>query len=350
MNKKIIIYLIPIFCIFYVNPLTVGSNTAFSRQPFITFPAADANNNLRGFASFEKGFALADQTTTTTYDSFFPLSGAIFLNGGGLILNQDLTTTNSFVMATGGCVVGNGHSFECEKQSTNFFFPAQNSPTTATFKFIDTTLVLNNDIVFTRPILFQGVCRVNGRGFAVTFGSRSSLIVQPDTVLIIENTILNGLQDGKFSFRNDGSFIELCENVINLDANFTFTQGSILFAQDVSITGTGKFIYAAKLSSSIDSLSTLFIDNGMTFSYNPRVANKGLLFMTDATSGLYLNGCTLHSTRTGIQLSNGILFFDNKVTLSSEAKNSGEALALKSDLNVQVLSGANVQVSGLVKI
>jgi hypothetical protein len=58
----------------------------------------------------------------------------------------------------------------------------------------------------------------------------------------------------------------------------------------------------------------------------------------------------LHSTRTGIQLSLGTLIVDDKVTFSSEAKNSGEAMSLKSDLNIRLLGNAALELFGHIKL
>ncbi len=115
----IIILHIPTF----VFPVSIGSNVAFSRQATANFPNTDTNNTMLGFAIFPNGFNLTDQTTTCTYDNFFPVSNKVNINQGTLILRQDFALTNSFNIASGMFVRGNGKYFELGKQLTDVFLP-----------------------------------------------------------------------------------------------------------------------------------------------------------------------------------------------------------------------------------
>ena len=115
------------------------------------------------------------------------------------------------------------------------------------------------------------------------------------------------------------------------------------------MTGTNKFSYTAARTSTISSFGMLTFDHGTTFSYAPRVAKKNLIFMTDETSEIYLNGCTLSSTITGLRLTSGSLTFDNKVTLSSQARNTGEAFELTPNVKINVLGNALVDAYGIIK-
>ena len=110
-------------------------------------------------------------------------------------------------------------------------------------------------------------------------------------------------------------------------------------------------------SSSFESLisldSTLIIENGVTFEYNPSIANRDLIKMAGPSSTLHLNGCTLKSTETGMRLSSGKILFDNLVTLSAEGQTQNEAISFGSDLCgciVEVLGGAEVDCYGYIDI
>jgi len=87
-------------CIWCVSlkGVTVGSNTASSRQLKTFFPAIDNNNLMCGFAVFEKGLTLEDSTTTCSFDAFFPVSGDVVLNGGILRLLRDIELKNPFAL------------------------------------------------------------------------------------------------------------------------------------------------------------------------------------------------------------------------------------------------------------
>jgi hypothetical protein len=95
-----------------LHALVVGSNTTPSRPALTTFPAADGDNEMRGFAAFENGFTLQNSSTSCLYNSFFPISGTITFNGGTLELDRDLVLTNTVSFADGGIIDGNSYALE----------------------------------------------------------------------------------------------------------------------------------------------------------------------------------------------------------------------------------------------
>jgi hypothetical protein len=215
--------------------------------------------------------------------------------------------------------------------------------------FKDTTLLCNSDIVVTTTLHFQGSCKINGQGKRMAFDPGSTLVVRPGSRLIFEDVMLENISDFNLRCLTNSSAITLRNSSLMLSRDYTFSLGSILFDEDVFITGTNKFNYTTRLSSTIASQSMLFLDQGITFSYAPARARQDLLVMEDLSSILYLNGCTLHTTRTGLHLSTGKLFLDNKVTMSSEAKHNAESLRLNTDLDIRVLSGATLELFGKVR-
>ena len=105
------------------------------------------------------------------------------------------------------------------------------------------------------------------------------------------------------------------------------------------------------MGSTIDFNSTLYVDNGATFRYAPTRVERDLLYMKDKSSRLFLDGCTLHSTKTGMRLTRGKLLLDNNVVFSSEGNAVSEAICFgdgtaANDLDIQVLADAQVNVYG----
>lgn len=213
--------------------------------------------------------------------------------------------------------------------------------------FNDITLVLDSDVNILAPINFRRTCKINGRGKRINLSS-GSFIVRPGATLTIEDAEIQGMGSSNLRCMTNNGAITLRNSIVTLAREYTFSQGALLFAENVVLTGTNKFNYTSKLSSTIASASTLFLDHDVTFSYAPLRAAQNLLYMADATSELYLNGCSLHSTRTGLSLSDGILTLDDKVTMSSEAKFNAEALRLNSNLDIRVRGGASLELFGRV--
>ena len=147
--------------------------------------------------------------------------------------------------------------------------------------------------------------------------------------LILQNTINNpGNPAVQCAAGGSAAYSgKLClDNVeLALANDFYFNQGQIFIHNDVAVTGTSAFFYRSCQPSFITSGAKLFFDIGTTFDFypsttgTPQLLAKDLLFMQDATSQLYLNGCTLKSTYTGFRLTIGQLLFDNKVSMTSAA-------------------------------
>jgi hypothetical protein len=61
----------------------------------------------------------------------------------------------------------------------------------------------------------------------------------------------------------------------------------------------------------------MLVDNGMTFSYAPRIANRDLIKMENASAVMHLDNATLASTTTGLRLTTGTLILDGTCTTTN---------------------------------
>jgi hypothetical protein len=73
------------------------------------------------------------------------------------------------------------------------------------------------------------------------------------------------------------------------------------------------------------------------------------MFSLDEDAILYLNGCSLQATHTGLRLNKGMLMIDNTVTMSSQARNHAEAMEFVDGLEVQFMSSALLNVYGFLR-
>jgi hypothetical protein len=94
------------------------------------------------------------------------------------------------------------------------------------------------------------------------------------------------------------------------------------------------------------------------FYYAPIVANRDLLSMQDISSELYLNGCALATSSTGMRLTKGTLTVDSSnilidvlfgtPTSLSESICFGDGIA-SDDLAINILPGAQLDlVNGIL--
>ncbi len=324
-----------------VKAPNIGSNANVSLQP--TANLAGGGNNILGFGVMLNGFNFASSTTTCTFAGFFPVSSTVSLNGGTLSLAEDFICFQPVAFPTGGTILGNQSLFAIGETTTDFAL-------TATFNFDSTMLRFDTNTRLYSTLQFAQGCKICGKhGKVLTLNNGSALVVRPNSQLIIEDITIRNVGRTNLRCLMDNGSIVLRNVILESSANYTFSRGSILFDQDVIFTGTTTFAYTTGVGSTINSLSTLMFDHDTTLSYAPRRANGSLLSMTDQTSCLYLSGCTLFSTYTGLQLQTGTLLLDDQVTVTSTSRNSGEALLLNSSLTTKVMGGASVYMYGRIK-
>jgi len=215
--------------------------------------------------------------------------------------------------------------------------------------FDNTKVIFNSDVIFNLPVHFRGNCVITGRGNGLSIVDGGGVVIHPDSTLTLEDMEFQNLEHTNLRCLTDSASLVLKNALLTLSSDYTFSRGSILFDADTTISGTNAFIYTSNVGSTIDSNSSLIIDQGVTFSYAPMGPYRNLVFMPDPTAILYLDGCTLVSTRTGLQLSGGTLAIDNAVTMSSQARFYAEGISLKSDLTVDLLGSANLQFYGIIR-
>ncbi len=310
-----LIYLLVLSSFFIVNKnygITVGSDSAVSREALVVFPAADIDNEIRGFASMESGFALEDNTTTCTFDAALPVSGDVSLNGGLLYFKRDLIFSNATTFTSLGDVDANGFSLVLANSMTTI-----GTDTDSLFTFEDTIVELNSDINFQAKIRFDGNGVINGHGNVLDLASTASLVVGTNATLTLKYITVKGVNSTKIHCIDDTGVI-LLENVLLVqDGDFTFSKGALQFKTSVEICGEKKFIYTSSQTSTVLSDTKLELDYNHTFSYDP-TSSADLFEFTDQTSILSLDGATLHAGEVGLQLKKGKLLVKNDSTISSE--------------------------------
>lgn len=130
--------------VFQLFPVDFGSDTAVFR--FNTQQSLSPGDRIAGFAWLNSGFALDDAATFATFDSFFPVSGAVALNGGLLQLNRDLVFRNTGSFQTLGSIDGNGHELHLSENMS--LIPLSNEVIAncllLTLTAIDTPLAINS--------------------------------------------------------------------------------------------------------------------------------------------------------------------------------------------------------------
>lgn len=215
--------------------------------------------------------------------------------------------------------------------------------------FENVRVVFSSDVIINTQWKFKGTCDIVATGGMLSFANSGSILLSPGTNLTFDGVTLSNVGGSNISCMDNAGTITFRNSQLQFSRAFTFSTGSMGFESEVMFSGTVKFNYTTRMTSTIGSSSVWALDQGMSFSYAPAIARQTLIRLEDPTSIWYLNGATIFATVTGLKLSRGTLAVDNKVTFSSQARNSGEAMILSNNLNVNILGGGVLDMYGFIR-
>jgi hypothetical protein len=336
-------------CIFdYIYPDVYGSDTAVSAIPFFTAPSNPAiANRIANFGWAQNGFALKNAFSSIIFDSVFPMSGPIQLNGGTITLNRDLLLSNTTTLQGLGTIVGGGHILSLNEDASSL------PPNTNSFQ--NTRLILNSDIIIQSPITFSGSCgngsynlfsEIEGNGHTLTLMGAGA--ISNNGQLAIRNLTLQGVSGSNVQNANSASVLTL-DNVTWIQTGSSvFTTGSMIFDNTVTFRGAGtSFTYQSNQQSLIATDASLTLASGLTFVYAPSAhASETLLGFPDATGQLILHGATLQTTGVGLTLLRGSLIAMGNSFLAPDV---GQVITLGdgnfvNDMATTIAAGARLKV------
>ena len=319
--------------------VVIGSNDAVSIITTSTlFPAIDTDNTMLGFGWFQGGFTLQDATTTVTFNSVYPVSGIVNMNGGRLYLLQDVVLANPTQLAGLGTIIGNGHSIEfCESITA---LPAN-------LKLIkDLNLFFNNNIELTSTLTIQGNCFIDANSNIFSLSDGAHIIVDTGAQLWEKNEIMENVNNN-ITCVDDTSTIVLENVTVKMTGDTNFLQGGLLCQGLVKLAGEFSFSYNSANPCTIDTLSTLCLDNGITLLIGKQtVDSPNPLVFNDNTSMLQLGECTLVVTASGLSLQRGRLALTGEATMDMVSSDTmtglilGDGLSADNDITIYLGPGS----------
>ena len=269
------IFFISFFVVWQSFPIVVGSNTAVSVEPFFVFPAADSDNTMLGFGWFKNGFALEDSSTTCTFDTVYPVSGTINCNQGTLILLQDLYFQNPATLLNLGNIKANNHILDFSATITSF--PSQ------AVDLHDVKLFFKDDIEVDSLVRYHGNCLVDGNGSTIILGDNAQIVIEPNSRLILRNIQFDNVAIGKIRCVDNSSQLVLDNVKLVLNGDYTFSEGSITFFNQVDFIGNHSFFYSSLMTSTIKDNSKLLITDGLALHVGRNNQKEPLYFEIDTS-------------------------------------------------------------------
>ncbi len=298
-QKFRILLLIFLFFSQNIHCVVAGSDSAVEApQARYYFPATEnSTNKIANYALMDNGFYLQDSTTSCSFSSVFPIASEVDLRGGKLLLSRDLVFSKNTTLTNSAIIGGEGF-----------------------------TIFLNSDFEIPEYSLIKFISdtAIDGQGHDLILGHRAQLLIDSEVTLTLRNLTLknslNTISQPPIRCLDWYSKIAFDNVKISLNDDFAFRIGQFFIHNDVEFTGTSKFSYRSVCPSYVTQDSNLIFDHKFTFEYYPSTIDKSLIKIQDQTSRIFFDGATLQTTHTGIRLTKGSLYFDNKVTLSGASQ------------------------------
>ncbi len=324
-----------------LHGLTVGSNILVSVQSQPNF--SGISNTMLGFGWFKNGFTLQNSSTICNFNSVYPVSGTVNMNGGKLILDTDLYFTNGLDLTGFGSIDGQSHAVH---------FPSNLNILPADAGIIEDVIVfLSNDLKLSSTLSFKGTVTLKGAGHTIFLGDDGGIELQEDAHLVLEDIDIKNVGGNNIALANDNAHITFDDTNLFFEDDLTFDVGSFLIKDAVHFYGEAIFAYDSAQTSTLDRFSLWQIHDDMQFNIGKKesVFDSNPLWFEDQSSVLRLSNCHLRIMDYGFSLLRGTIAYDSEVTIDTVGTNIVTGLmvgngSVEDDPVILFDAGASVQL------
>ena len=324
--KKVILILslgVAQLCLFFpLKSVQYGSETVVSIQPNAYFPSSDTDNKMLAFGWFRNGYTLEDTNTSCTFDSAFPVSGDVNMNGGTIYLTADLHLENITTLENLGKIYGNGHIITMDSSVESLINSKVNT------KLVDVELSLASDLEISTTLFFEGNCNVDAQNRRIILAPNIEIVVEKNSTLTIQNMQLKGVQRYNIRCVDDTGTIILDNSSFDLDQDYNFTVGSLQMLNNVDLSGSYTFFYDSSQSLTIHSTSHCNVADGATLGVRTKNPSYGqnFIWFEDNTSEIEVENSSIQVGSAGILLTRGTIIFDGAVNVQANSTSTANGL------------------------
>lgn len=305
-----------------------------------------SDNVLEGVLFTVQDINLADSNSGVLISLRNRLDANINLNNGTLNIDEDLFFLDGKRIVGPGKVNISGHKLSFGSKDLVWQEP---------ILFEEASDVdLNANVTLENTWSFRGLSVCRGNANILNLSCDDCFVVRPNSNLLIHDLILYGLSDNKIRCLTDTSTITLRNVKLIQSGNFTFTRGTLVFADYVEFVGNGKTItYQSAMPCIIKQNAVVYFDTGFTFSYAPITNNRKLIQFEDDTATIYLNGANLYSSYVGMDLIGGNLIVNKNSNIFIKEYDYSTGISGQiqvgtggtgKDFKIHILSGSQLNV------
>jgi len=286
-----------------LGAIRLEGNGFFRAEPGTLISAvtvAHQNNRLEGQPLFSGPITLADGGTQLTIALQDMLNQSIILNGGKLILNDHLHLADEVRLSGSGTIDLHGRQLS--------FGSSYSAPWSNSLLFKDALdISLNGNIDLTGTWTFSGVCSLHGNGSVINMINGGQIILDPNTVLYLDDVFVRGLGDsnGKFVFGNRNAQIRSSNSTFRLVSDYLVDIGGIYVEGPTTFALDGNnWTFDLTGSLTVDGV-TLWLDPLDT----PCLLTGGQIF---APLPLYNSDGTVNNANVSFDIASGTLSLINR--------------------------------------
>ncbi|MBM3894306.1 hypothetical protein FJ366_01800 [Candidatus Dependentiae bacterium] len=234
--------------------LVLSGASQMRAQPgmsFVGLVVSGQDNLIEGTPRFLDPIVIQDQASELKFSIQNKLNHDVYLNGGRVVLEDTLSIGDDCMLCGDGIVDINSHTLQ---------FPGKSSIWGGNLYFLSATdMTLNAALTLTGMWYFgpdNSVAVLQGNGNVLDLSLGGSLVVQAGVGLGITDVVIKGLSEiqGTIVMCDSNSTLSLSNTVLQLNGNYTFTQGNLYFygANSMIVTGTNKLTVAVGAIATID--------------------------------------------------------------------------------------------------
>jgi hypothetical protein len=278
----------------------------------------------QGYVRLNNGFTIVNGAAASL-DTVVSVSGDIDLRQFGTMnLLTDLIFDSGVTITQSGRINGRGHG-----------------------------IVLNGNLTIpaSKILHFTGDTFIDGNGATLELKEHAQLQIDANATLTLRNLTFkntrNSLFSGPIRINSSSSKLAFDNVILNPIGDMPFSFGKIYIHNDVIFSGTSALVYYSSSPLFVAPHSRFLFDISTAFSFAPTGTDaKNLFILQDRTSTLHLNGCTLNTTASGMQITKGNLILENKVILNTLNSSTFSTLTSVTSFRYQDTSRARWSPSG----
>ena len=281
----------------------------------------NGGNTISGVGSIVAPITLTSPASTLILTLQGTVAAPVSLNGGTLVINNNVIFTSANFFPTDGIVDLQSNTITISPPIAHVV----SSP--LTWLGNGGTILFTQDLTLSATRTFVGNITLDGGGSTLNFAPGGVLAVAPSSQLTLKDMVINGIGPNSIYCMDDTATITLDNVTWAQSDNFDFNHGTLNYIGPVLLNGPYTFTYDSAMPAIIGNNSTLTLNGGIAYVTGRSVVGgpDPLIFAT-GNSTLIGERCSFIVTASGLALTRGQVYLNGTIIVETESTNSTTGL------------------------